>query len=84
MPTLLVIDDEESVRYSFRYVFGEDDVQVLTAGGCGATQARVVFATFTATESDENRPVWVTPSVSGDSAETEKAPGKPHGASGTV
>lgn len=32
MPTLLVIDDEESVRYSFRYVFEEDDVQVLTAG----------------------------------------------------
>ncbi len=32
MSTLLVIDDEESVRYSFRYVFEEDGVQVLTAG----------------------------------------------------
>jgi two-component system nitrogen regulation response regulator GlnG len=31
MPTLLVIDDEESLRYSFRYVFEEDDVCVLTA-----------------------------------------------------
>jgi two-component system nitrogen regulation response regulator GlnG len=31
MPALLVIDDEESVRYSFRYVFEEEDVQVLTA-----------------------------------------------------
>ena len=31
MPTLLVIDDEESVRYSFRYVFGDEDVRVLTA-----------------------------------------------------
>ncbi|MFO0970563.1 MAG: sigma-54 dependent transcriptional regulator [Gemmataceae bacterium] len=30
MPILLVIDDEESVRYSFRYVF-EEDVEVLTA-----------------------------------------------------
>jgi two-component system nitrogen regulation response regulator GlnG len=29
--TLLVIDDEESVRYSFRRVFHGDDVQVLTA-----------------------------------------------------
>src|SRR5437867_2401947 len=32
MPTLLVIDDEESVRYSFRRVFESDAVQVLTAG----------------------------------------------------
>src|SRR5205085_9228091 len=31
MPTLLVIDDEESVRYSFRRVFESDAVQVLTA-----------------------------------------------------
>jgi two-component system nitrogen regulation response regulator GlnG len=32
MGNLLVIDDEESVRYSFRYVFEENGVQVLTAG----------------------------------------------------
>jgi len=32
MQTLLVIDDEESVRYSFRYVFEEDGVRVLSAG----------------------------------------------------
>ena len=31
MPTLLVIDDEESVRYSFRCVFSSDDIEVLTA-----------------------------------------------------
>jgi two-component system, NtrC family, nitrogen regulation response regulator GlnG len=31
MPTLLVIDDEESVRYSFRRVFERDGVQVATA-----------------------------------------------------
>ncbi len=31
MPTLLVIDDEESVRYSFRRVFEEGAVRVLTA-----------------------------------------------------
>jgi two-component system nitrogen regulation response regulator GlnG len=31
MPTLLVIDDEESVRYSFRRVFESDTVQVLAA-----------------------------------------------------
>jgi two-component system nitrogen regulation response regulator GlnG len=31
MPILLVIDDEESVRYSFRRVFEAEDVQVLTA-----------------------------------------------------
>jgi two-component system nitrogen regulation response regulator GlnG len=31
MSTLLVIDDEESVRYSFRRVFEGDDVRVLTA-----------------------------------------------------
>jgi two-component system nitrogen regulation response regulator GlnG len=32
MPTLLVIDDEQSVRYSFRRVFEGDGVQVVTAG----------------------------------------------------
>ncbi len=31
MPTLLVIDDEQSVRYSFRRVFEGDGVQVLAA-----------------------------------------------------
>jgi two-component system nitrogen regulation response regulator GlnG len=31
VPKLLVIDDEESVRYSFRSVFATDGVQVLTA-----------------------------------------------------
>ncbi len=31
MPTLLVVDDEEGVRFSFRHVFEEDDVRVLTA-----------------------------------------------------
>jgi two-component system nitrogen regulation response regulator GlnG len=31
MPTLLVIDDEQSVRYSFRRVFEGDSVQVLSA-----------------------------------------------------
>jgi two-component system, NtrC family, nitrogen regulation response regulator GlnG len=31
MPTLLVIDDEESIRYSFRYVFEADDIRVVTA-----------------------------------------------------
>jgi two-component system nitrogen regulation response regulator GlnG len=31
MPTLLVIDDEQSVRYSFRRVFEGEGVQVLTA-----------------------------------------------------
>src|SRR5689334_23044580 len=31
MPTLLVIDDEDSVRYSFRRVFEGDKVRVLTA-----------------------------------------------------
>jgi two-component system, NtrC family, nitrogen regulation response regulator GlnG len=32
MPTLLVIDDEQSVRYSFRRIFEGDKGQVLTAG----------------------------------------------------
>jgi two-component system, NtrC family, nitrogen regulation response regulator GlnG len=32
MPTLLVIDDEQSVRYSFRHVFEGEKGQVLTAG----------------------------------------------------
>src|SRR5579872_4656062 len=31
MPTLIVVDDEESVRYSFRRVFQAGDVQVQTA-----------------------------------------------------
>jgi two-component system nitrogen regulation response regulator GlnG len=31
MPTLLVIDDEESVRYSFRRAFEGEDIQVVTA-----------------------------------------------------
>src|SRR5215467_11123768 len=31
MPTLLVIDDEQSVRYSFRRVFEGDQTEVLTA-----------------------------------------------------
>ena len=31
-PTLLVIDDEQSVRYSFRRIFEGDGVAVLTAG----------------------------------------------------
>jgi two-component system, NtrC family, nitrogen regulation response regulator GlnG len=31
MPTLLVIDDEQSVLYSFRRVFGDGQTQVLTA-----------------------------------------------------
>jgi two-component system nitrogen regulation response regulator GlnG len=35
MPTLLVIDDEASVCYSFRRVFGGDGVDVLTAGTGG-------------------------------------------------
>jgi two-component system nitrogen regulation response regulator GlnG len=42
MPTLLVIDDEESVRYSFRRVLESDDVQVLAAatGADGLEQVR--------------------------------------------
>lgn len=31
MPTILIIDDEQSVRYSFRRVFEEDRIRVLTA-----------------------------------------------------
>jgi two-component system nitrogen regulation response regulator GlnG len=31
MPTLLVVDDEQSVRYSFKQVLGGDGVEVLTA-----------------------------------------------------
>ena len=31
MPTLLVVDDEESVRYSFQRVFGDGPIRVLTA-----------------------------------------------------
>ena len=42
MPTLLVIDDEESVRYSFRRVFAAEGVNVLTAATAvdGLAQAR--------------------------------------------
>jgi two-component system nitrogen regulation response regulator GlnG len=36
MPTLLVIDDEQSVRYSFRRVFHGDALQVLTAATIAA------------------------------------------------
>ena len=35
MSRILVIDDEESVRYSFRYVFEGDGFEVLTAGTAG-------------------------------------------------
>ena len=46
MPKLLLVDDEEGVRYAFRRVFQENDVQVLTAGtaaeGLAAT-ARMAF-----------------------------------------
>src|SRR5262245_56461037 len=31
MASILVIDDEKSVRYSFRYIFEEEKVQVLSA-----------------------------------------------------
>ena len=31
VPTLLLIDDEESVRYSFRCIYSEEGVEVLTA-----------------------------------------------------
>jgi two-component system nitrogen regulation response regulator GlnG len=42
VPILLVVDDEESVRYSFRRVFSEGNVQVLTAATAveGLAQAR--------------------------------------------
>src|SRR5436305_6004206 len=42
MPTLLVIDDEQSVLYSFRRVFEGEGVEVLTAGTAadGLTQVR--------------------------------------------
>lgn len=42
MSSLLIIDDEESVRYSFRRVFAEDGVEVLTAatGADGLAQLR--------------------------------------------
>ncbi|HZU37992.1 MAG TPA: sigma-54 dependent transcriptional regulator [Gemmataceae bacterium] len=42
MPTLLVIDDEDSVRYSFRRVFEDEGVQVRLAGTAaeGLEQAR--------------------------------------------
>ena len=31
MPTILVIDDEQSVRYSFKRVFESERLQVVTA-----------------------------------------------------
>jgi two-component system nitrogen regulation response regulator GlnG len=40
VPTLLVIDDEESVRYSFRRVFGNEGVAVLTAATAADGLAR--------------------------------------------
>jgi two-component system nitrogen regulation response regulator GlnG len=43
MPTLLVIDDEQSVRYSFRRVFEADGVTVLTAA-TGAEGLQVLRA----------------------------------------
>jgi two-component system, NtrC family, nitrogen regulation response regulator GlnG len=41
MPTLLVIDDEPSVRYSFRHVFASGQVEVLEAGTAAEGLARV-------------------------------------------
>jgi two-component system nitrogen regulation response regulator GlnG len=41
MPTLLVIDDEASVRYSFRRVFEGDAVEVLTASTAAEGLAQV-------------------------------------------
>jgi two-component system nitrogen regulation response regulator GlnG len=41
VPTLLVVDDEESVRYSFRRVFDGGDVRVLTA--CTAAEGLAAF-----------------------------------------
>src|SRR5438046_260203 len=35
MPKLLLVDDEESVRYAFRRVFQGDDVEVVTADAHG-------------------------------------------------
>ncbi|MCI0641219.1 MAG: sigma-54 dependent transcriptional regulator [Gemmataceae bacterium] len=32
MPVLLVIDDEQNIRYSFRCVFADENIEVLTAG----------------------------------------------------
>jgi two-component system nitrogen regulation response regulator GlnG len=42
MATLLVIDDEESVRYSFRRVFAGEAIEVITAGSAseGLTKVR--------------------------------------------
>ena len=42
MPTLLVVDDEESVRYSFRRVFSEEGVRVLTAATAAEGLAQVL------------------------------------------
>src|ERR671925_607912 len=45
MPSLLVIDDEESVRYSFQYVFGEDTTVHLAAIQEEDAKRPVVFIT---------------------------------------
>jgi two-component system nitrogen regulation response regulator GlnG len=45
MPTLLVVDDEESVRYSFRRVFQTGDVEVQTAAT--ATEGLAAIASKT-------------------------------------
>ena len=42
MPTLLVVDDEESVRYSFRRVFQGEAVEVLTAATAAEGLAVIV------------------------------------------
>ena len=45
MAKLLVIDDEENVRYSFRYVYQAEHVEVLTAAT--AAKGRYVLIWFT-------------------------------------
>jgi two-component system nitrogen regulation response regulator GlnG len=44
MPTLLVIDDEQSVRYSFQRVFGRENMQVLTAATLAAGRKEIRHA----------------------------------------